>query len=93
MKSTSPAKTKAKRVDEVQPEYSFDYAKAKPNRFAARKRASLEDRSLTVAAPIRAPTVREGLPRVPNHAAVALVERAAPSVRADDLFVVGDDDA
>lgn len=38
MKNTSPAKTKAKRVDEIRPEYSFDYAKAKPNRFAERTR-------------------------------------------------------
>ena len=36
MKNTSPAKTKGRRVDAVRPEYNFDYAKAKPNRFAER---------------------------------------------------------
>ena len=38
MKKTSPASGKAKRTDELQAEYRFDYTKAKPNRFAARTR-------------------------------------------------------
>jgi hypothetical protein len=45
MKNKSPAKTKAKRVDEVQPQYSFDYAKSKPNRFAKRTRPAADARS------------------------------------------------
>ena len=38
MKKTSKDKTKAKRVDGLRSEYSFDYSKAKPNRFAERIR-------------------------------------------------------
>lgn len=38
MRNTSRAKTKARRADEARPEYSFDYAKARPNRFAERTR-------------------------------------------------------
>ena len=38
MKNTSRANTKARPADEVRSEYSFDYAKAKPNRFAERIR-------------------------------------------------------
>lgn len=40
MKSTSKSKgkTKVSRTDELQPEYRFDYANAKPNRFADRVR-------------------------------------------------------
>jgi hypothetical protein len=38
MKNTSRAKAKPKRADGLRPEYSFDYAKAKPNRFAERTR-------------------------------------------------------
>jgi hypothetical protein len=34
MKNTSPSKFKAKRNNGLQPEYRFDYTKAKPNRFA-----------------------------------------------------------
>lgn len=36
MKSTSQAKPKAKRTNRLRAEYRFDYAKAKPNRFAER---------------------------------------------------------
>jgi hypothetical protein len=38
MKNTLPAKTKTNRADELRPEYRFDYAKAKPNRFAGQVR-------------------------------------------------------
>lgn len=34
MKNTSPPKTKTKPSEELRPEYRFDYASAKPNRFA-----------------------------------------------------------
>jgi hypothetical protein len=34
MKKTSSPKTRAKPAAGLQPEYRFDYAKAKPNRFA-----------------------------------------------------------
>ena len=34
MKSTSPPKAKTSRANGLQPEYRFDYTKAKPNRFA-----------------------------------------------------------
>ena len=34
MKKTSSSKSREKRSDDMQPEYDFDYAKAKPNRFA-----------------------------------------------------------
>jgi len=34
MKKKLPVKAKAKRPDELAPEYHFDYRKAKPNRFA-----------------------------------------------------------
>ena len=36
MKTTSEAKPNAARSNELQPEYRFDYTKAKPNRFADR---------------------------------------------------------
>jgi hypothetical protein len=36
MKNISRAKTKVKRADDLQPEYSFDYEKSKRNRFADR---------------------------------------------------------
>ena len=36
MKNTSPTKRKSAREDGLRSEYRFDYAKAKPNRFAAR---------------------------------------------------------
>jgi hypothetical protein len=36
MKKTSPTKAKAKHLDELAPEYRFEYRKAKPNRFAQR---------------------------------------------------------
>jgi hypothetical protein len=36
MKSTSQTKAKLKRADALRPEYRFDYAKSKPNRFAGR---------------------------------------------------------
>ena len=36
MKKTSRPKAKAKQPDELAPEYRFDYAKSKPNRFAKR---------------------------------------------------------
>jgi hypothetical protein len=35
MKKTSN-KTRGKRSEDMQPEYNFDYSKAKPNRFAGR---------------------------------------------------------
>ena len=35
MKKTSTSKSRGKRSD-MQPEYDFDYTKAKPNRFAGR---------------------------------------------------------
>ena len=38
MRKTLQAKTKPKRPDELRPEYKFDYANAKPNRFAERTR-------------------------------------------------------
>ncbi len=34
MKTTSDTKPKQLRSDELKPEYRFDYAKSKPNRFA-----------------------------------------------------------
>ena len=36
MKKTSTPKSRAKRREEMQPEYDFDFTKAKPNRFAGR---------------------------------------------------------
>jgi hypothetical protein len=36
MKNTSQVKAKTKRTSGLRPEYSFDYSKAKPNRFAER---------------------------------------------------------
>ena len=36
MKSTSQSSSKTKTADGLQPEYRFDYAKSKPNRFATR---------------------------------------------------------
>jgi len=36
MKKTLSNKTRAKRSKSMQPEYEFDYARAKPNRFAGR---------------------------------------------------------
>jgi len=38
MKNTLQAKTKGRRADEARPEYSLDYAKARPNRFAGATR-------------------------------------------------------
>ena len=38
MKNTLPAKTKTNRADGLRQEYGFDYAKAKPNRFAGQVR-------------------------------------------------------
>jgi hypothetical protein len=38
MKTTSRPKAKAKRSNGLQPEYRFDYSRAKPNRFADRMR-------------------------------------------------------
>jgi hypothetical protein len=38
MKNTSQAKAKARPVSGLRPEYRFDYAKAKPNRFAEQAR-------------------------------------------------------
>ena len=38
MKDTSQSKLKAKRADGLRPEYHFDYARAKPNRFGGRAR-------------------------------------------------------
>jgi hypothetical protein len=45
LKNTSPSKPKSSRVDEIRPEYRFDYAKAKPNRFAKRTRPGADARS------------------------------------------------
>jgi hypothetical protein len=39
MKSTSKTNARPKRVDELRPEYDFDYTKSKLNRFADRSRA------------------------------------------------------
>ena len=36
MKKTSTSKSREKRSEDIQPEYDFDYAKAKPTRFAGR---------------------------------------------------------
>ncbi|PYS21056.1 MAG: hypothetical protein DMF72_18610 [Acidobacteria bacterium] len=36
MKKTSKPKARGKRNDDIQPEYDFDYTKAKRNRFAGR---------------------------------------------------------
>ena len=36
MKKTSTSKSREKRSEDIQPEYDFDYTKAKPNRFAGR---------------------------------------------------------
>jgi hypothetical protein len=36
MKKTAPSKTIRKTTDDMLREYSFDYSKARPNRFAAR---------------------------------------------------------
>jgi hypothetical protein len=36
MKSTSQTKAKRKRAEGLRPEYRFDYANSKPNRFAER---------------------------------------------------------
>ena len=36
MKKASTSKSREKRSSEMQPEYDFDYTKAKPNRFAGR---------------------------------------------------------
>ncbi|HBB95636.1 MAG TPA: hypothetical protein DC054_09615 [Blastocatellia bacterium] len=36
MKKTSNARSGVKRSDDMQPEYDFDYSKAKRNRFAGR---------------------------------------------------------
>lgn len=36
MKKTSTSKSREKRSHDMQPEYDFDYNKAKPNRFAGR---------------------------------------------------------
>ena len=38
MKKTSRSSNKRTGADELRPEYRFDYAKAKPNRFAGRTR-------------------------------------------------------
>jgi hypothetical protein len=38
MKKTSVIKKKAEQLDELGPEYRFEYRKAKPNRFAKRTR-------------------------------------------------------
>ncbi len=51
--------------------------RAAASAMTARKRASDEDRSLTFAAPIRAPNVREGLRKAPNQAVGELVYCAA----------------
>ncbi len=37
MKKTSPSKTRPTASADIRPEYNFDYRKARPNRFAARK--------------------------------------------------------
>ena len=54
MKNKSTTKTKAKRATDLRAEYHFDYAKAKPNRFAERAQpretAELELRRIDLAA-------------------------------------------
>jgi len=34
MKNTAQSKSRGKRIADLRPEYNFDYAKSKPNRFA-----------------------------------------------------------
>ena len=41
MKKTSPSKTRPTASDDLRPEYDFDYRKARPNRFASRKKDRL----------------------------------------------------
>ena len=41
MKKTSPSNTNSAALDDMRSEYSFDYRKARPNRFAARKKDRL----------------------------------------------------
>jgi hypothetical protein len=36
MKKTPNTRARAKRADEMRPEYDFNYSRAKPNRFAGR---------------------------------------------------------
>ena len=36
MKKTSTSRSRGKRSEDIQPEYDFDFTKAKPNRFAGR---------------------------------------------------------
>ena len=36
MKKTSSSKSRSNRAEDMLPEYSFDYSKAKPNRFAGK---------------------------------------------------------
>jgi hypothetical protein len=38
MQQRSPTRKKAEQLDELAPEYGFEYGKAKPNRFAKRTR-------------------------------------------------------
>ena len=56
--------------------------------MTARKRALDEDRSLTFAAPIRAPNVREGLRKEPNHSVRAPGPRTS-MVRLILIFILG----
>ena len=41
MKKTLPSKTRPPISDDLRPEYDFDYRKARPNRFASRKKDRL----------------------------------------------------
>ena len=41
MKRTSVSETPTATLHDMQPEYNFDYAKARPNRFAARRKDRL----------------------------------------------------
>ena len=41
MKKTSPSKTRSMASDDMRSEYNFDYRKARPNRFATRKKDRL----------------------------------------------------
>ena len=42
-KRTSPVKAKAKPTDALAPEYRFDYAKAKPNRFVDKAKPAFNE--------------------------------------------------
>ena len=61
-------------------------SKLKASGLTVRKRASDEDRSLTFAAPIRAPNVREGLRKAPNYPVRALARTTRRPTHYSDIF-------